>query len=348
MSEEIWKDVKGFEGRYQVSNLGRVRSLDMTWLAYNWKMQGYMECKRKGRTLKPLSGTNGYLKCCLRDGKRKEYHNIHRLVALSFIPNPCNFPCINHKDENKANNFVFINSDGTVDFEKSNLEWCTYKYNSNYGTRNDRLRKYSLNYVMRPIIQYDMNGKVINTFESLTEAENKTGISNISITGVCKGRRKSTHGYVFKYLNTDVSKRKMSKGYNKPLIAHAETLRKKVIQYNLEGKVVNTFNSIREACDKTGINWSCIHGTLSGKRNHTYGYIFKFEGSNPPKNKVMIKRPIREVIQYDLYGNIINTFNTIAETSRKTGINTRCIQGTLRGKRKSTHGYVFKFKDNNQ
>ena len=116
--EEIWKDVKGFEGRYQVSNLGRVRSLDFTWLAYNYKVCGYVECKRKGKILKPKTSYNGYLQVCLKISSKNHYKLLHRLVADAFIPNPNNLPTVNHKDEDKWNNRV------------DNLEWCTYKYNS--------------------------------------------------------------------------------------------------------------------------------------------------------------------------------------------------------------------------
>ena len=198
--EEIWKDIKGFEGRYQVSNMGRVRSLDMVLEGKNRNSPYTFEYQRSGKVLKPLKKRNGYYQVCLRHNGKAKYISIHRLVALAFIPNPNKLSCVNHKDEDKANNI------------ESNHEWCTQKYNSNYGTRNERLRKYAISNVMRPVVQYDMEGNVIDTFESLSDAENKTGISNINIGGVCKGRRKSTHGYVFKFLNHDAPKRKMSKG----------------------------------------------------------------------------------------------------------------------------------------
>ena len=262
---EIWKDIKGFEGRYQVSNMGRVRSLDMVLEGKNWQSSDPFEYQRSGKVLKPMKQRNGYYRVCLRHNSKAKYFIIHRLVALAFIPNPNKLPCINHKDEDKANNVV------------SNLEWCTHKYNSNYGTRNERLREYSISNVMRPVVQYDMEGKVIDTFESLSDAANKTGIPNADISGVCKGRRKTTHGYVFKFLNHDAPKRKISKEYNNPFIRHAETLRKKVVQYDLSGHIVDTFDSITEACNKTGISSWCIHGTLNAKRPHTHGYVFKFK-----------------------------------------------------------------------
>ena len=108
--EEIWKDIKGYEGLYQISNYGRIYSL------------------KKG-IIKRSSLNRGYV--CIRlykNGKGKPY-SVHRLVAKHFIPNPNNYPCVNHKDENPSNNCV------------SNLEWCTYSYNNTYGSRLERCAK---------------------------------------------------------------------------------------------------------------------------------------------------------------------------------------------------------------
>ena len=107
--EEVWKDIEGYEGLYEVSNFGRIKSL------------------RTGKIMKP-SINRGYLKCILQnDGKYKMYY-VHRLVIQTFIPNPDNLPEVNHKDEDKTNNKV------------DNLEWCDHKYNTNFGTRNEKIR----------------------------------------------------------------------------------------------------------------------------------------------------------------------------------------------------------------
>lgn len=122
--EEQWKDIKGYEGLYEVSNLGNVRSLDRTVK----RGQGYTI--KEGRVLTPFyEEKKGYYQVVLaKDGKAKTYR-VHRLVAVAFLENPNNYTDVNHKDEVKTNNNV------------DNLEWCTRKYNNNYGTKPERTRK---------------------------------------------------------------------------------------------------------------------------------------------------------------------------------------------------------------
>lgn len=116
MRKEYWRPVVGYDGLYMVSNLGRVKSLN------------YMHTGKE-HLLRLLKNGGGYLQVDLWNcGKMKRY-SVHRLVAMAFIPNPDNLPQVNHKDEDKLNNCV------------DNLEWCDGKYNSNYGTRNERISK---------------------------------------------------------------------------------------------------------------------------------------------------------------------------------------------------------------
>lgn len=122
---EFWKDIEGYEGLYQVSNLGRVRSLDR--VIQQIKFGGELSPQiYRGRVINPTIN-GGYYRCSLSKDNIKESKLIHRLVAEAFIPNPNNYPCVNHKDENKLNNVV------------ENLEWCTVQYNTNYGTSPERI-----------------------------------------------------------------------------------------------------------------------------------------------------------------------------------------------------------------
>lgn len=120
---EEWRPIEGYEGIYEVSNFGRVKNV------------------KKG-TIRKLGVTRGgYNDVILfKNGKFKNF-KVHRLVAKAFIPNPLNLPCVNHKDENKLNNYVCVNQDGSVDPEKSNLEWCDWRYNLHYGTALKRRGK---------------------------------------------------------------------------------------------------------------------------------------------------------------------------------------------------------------
>lgn len=118
---EIWKDITDYKGLYQISTLGRVRSVDRMR-----KSKHHGVSKVKGRILTPLIQDGYYLVTLCKDNKMKHFR-IHRLVAEAFITNPNNFPFINHIDEDKSNNKV------------ENLEWCTREYNNNYGHRNEKI-----------------------------------------------------------------------------------------------------------------------------------------------------------------------------------------------------------------
>ena len=173
--EEEWKDIKNYEGLYQVSNWGRVKSLG------NGKNYKY------GRILKQSKNGRGYLFVSLcKSGKKKNY-TIHRLVAETFIPNPDNLPQVNHKDENKNNNKV------------ENLEWCTPSYNSNYGTRNKRASEKKTNGKMsKSVIQYTLDGKFVKEWVSLHECS-RNGFHHQNIILCCRGEYKQYKGFKWKY-----------------------------------------------------------------------------------------------------------------------------------------------------
>ena len=166
---EDWKPIPGYEGLYEVSNWGRVRS-------FKWNSDG--------RILSPGKNNMGYYFVYLcKDGKAKG-HTIHRLVAQAFIQNPSNFPVVNHKDECKENNCV------------DNLEWCTQKYNISYGTGLQRMAEK----ISKPVVQLDKNGNFVAEYKSTQEASRVTGINHGNICCCCNHKSyKSAGGFIWIY-----------------------------------------------------------------------------------------------------------------------------------------------------
>lgn len=174
---EIWRDVKGYEGLYQVSTKGNVKSVR----GGRWKT-GKKDC------LTPVITETGYVHIRLsKDGKQKTY-SVHRLVAQTFIPNPFNLETVNHIDEDKTNNNV------------DNLEWMTMKENINYGSHNKRMASTLTNGPLSKMVnQYSVDDKLIKTFPSICEVRRVLGFATGNISKCCKGILKSAYGFKWKY-----------------------------------------------------------------------------------------------------------------------------------------------------
>ena len=193
--EEIWRDIKGFEGYYQVSNTGKMKSLERTVRSG----RGYRIIPEK--ILEGYPDKDGYLYVQLWKNCICKNCRINRLVAMAFIPNPDNLPEVNHKDENKQNNYV------------ENLEWCTTKYNCNYGTRTkmraEKLEgmkqsqetiKQRVEKTNKPVFSVDKESGLIMWWESASEAGRVLGIDNGTIGKCCKGKGyKSAGGFYWFY-----------------------------------------------------------------------------------------------------------------------------------------------------
>lgn len=183
---ENWRTITDTNGNYSVSDLGNVRRNEHYTEVTPGVFNHYKE-----RLLKPTTDASGYLVVKLQIGKHSIAKKIHRLVAEEFIPNPSDFPCVNHIDENRTNNSV------------KNLEWCTYKQNANHGTRNNRLREVS---GIR-VAQYTTDGKLIKIWDSLSQASSYFGCKSTSqIRRVCKKEkgRYSYKGFVWRYVDQKV------------------------------------------------------------------------------------------------------------------------------------------------
>jgi hypothetical protein len=188
--KEIWKDIKNFEGYYQVSNLGRIRSITRKVSVVNGSRT------TKGQILKPLKTKNGYYRIDLRLNQSHNYFLIHRLVAQTFIPNPNNYPYINHKDSNPLNNNV------------NNLEWCTQSYNIKYAYTNGNakptagcFKKGCIPHNLSKVAQYDKQGNLIEIYASVKLASKSINRTTTSIFYCLAGRTKSCGGYIWRYAN---------------------------------------------------------------------------------------------------------------------------------------------------
>lgn len=171
---EIWKDIVGYEGCYQVSNLGRVKSLN------------YLQ-KGKEQILKAQVVSCGYFAVTLSKEGKSKTHTIHRLVAKTFIDNPDNLPQVNHKDEDKTNNRV------------ENLEWCSAEYNVNYGSRTKRQSESQTNYpkFSKRVLCLE-TGKI---YPSTMQVQRELGFANTAISSACNGKLKQAYGFHWKYID---------------------------------------------------------------------------------------------------------------------------------------------------
>ena len=179
--KQIWKDIKGYEGLYQISNLGNVYSI------------------KNNKLLKLHISHKGYVVVCLYKNKKQHTQQIHRLIAQAFIPNPNNYPQINHIDGNKKNNQI------------NNLEWCTQSYNIKEAyrlglmprTRKSSFTKGHHKNVTISINQYDLQENFIKKWNSIVEASYQfNNISNnpsVNISGVLRNKRKTAFGYIWRY-----------------------------------------------------------------------------------------------------------------------------------------------------
>lgn len=335
--DEEWRDVVGYEGLYQVSNKGRVRSL-------NYRQ------KNETHIIRLCLNNKGYLMAGLtKDGHLKTIV-VHRLVAKAFIPNPNKLPQINHKDEVKTNN--------TVD----NLEWCTNKYNHDYGTHNERVglsntgkkrsqesiknykkcQDYKRDNYAKRILQYDLNGILIKEWRCAFDIEKDLGLSQNNIRTCCNYKAKTCGGFIWRY-RTEII----------PSVVHQvnnETMRP-VLQYDLDANYINEYPSINEAGRKTGILSQHIGKCCKGERKSAGKYIWKFKDDSREvkpyhsrNSKGETHHNAKAVLQLSINGEYIKEWGCISVASNELGINVNSICGCCRKRNKTAGGFVWRYK----
>ena len=178
MKNEEWRDVVGYEGLYQVSDQGRVKSLERK--VPKWDGERTV----KERILKPAPTKYGYLQLNLYAGGKQKALTVHRLVCEAFHENPDNKQEVNHINENKTDN------------RACNLEWCTRTENCNHGSRNERVAKAQ----SKPVAQYAQDGELIKVWPSTMEVGRQTGFSQGYISLAANGKHKQACGFIWKYI----------------------------------------------------------------------------------------------------------------------------------------------------
>ena len=190
---EIWRTAiyKGeiYEGLYKVSNLGKILSL-------NYRNTG------KAELMTPVDNGDGYLQVHLRKNGEDKTCKVHRLVAETFLENPENKPCVNHKiegEKGKTMNMVIFNTDGSINKEKTTIEWATYEENNNYATHNERVGKANTNGKRsKKVLQFSKSGEFIREWPSVMECS-RNGYDFRNVSACCLGKRKTAYGFRWEY-----------------------------------------------------------------------------------------------------------------------------------------------------
>ena len=234
-----WKPIEGYDGLYLISDTGKIFSA------------------KSEKILKTYTNRLGYERIELNINGVAKKHLVHRLVAEAFIPNPDNLPIINHKDENPRNNSV------------DNLEWCTYQYNTNYGTCIERRVENTVykhgeeNPNSKKVYQFDMDGNLLAEYVSVREAARITGLSDRSISKACVGSLKKYAEYVWSHDGT----------FHYDKVKHYKPRFGAIRQYDLQGNLIaeyNTLDEIREA----GFNPQHVNRVCRGERKTYMNFIF--------------------------------------------------------------------------
>lgn len=179
---EEWRDIRDYEGIYQISNFGRLRSLDREICITEKSGRAYKYLKR-GRIISP-GICRGYLNTTLCNGDMRKTQYVHRLVASAFLPNPENLPEINHKDRNPLNNRV------------ENLEWCSRYYNTHYDGAIERQHAT----IRKKVRQRTLDGKIVAEFPSVCDASKQTGVHKSLIAKVANGMFKQGKSFIWEFI----------------------------------------------------------------------------------------------------------------------------------------------------
>ena len=351
--KEIWKPVVGLESRYMISSLGRVKRLSYDIVD---KMGRHTHHKDKIMKVR-IGAQTGYPQVNLWVGEKSKPFTIHRLIAEAFIPNPNNYPCVNHIDENRANS-VF-----------GNLEWCTYGYNCMYGSarerRRDSLKRFYENHpefkktVKKrgntfKVNQYTLNGDLIKTYDGGIPEIRKTFGRSYGISSCVTHKNPTAYGFVWRYDGDPFSYE--YKKHHKPInrdVCKPLRHQKFVLQVDNDGNTIERFASVSAVGRKFGfdrhklsttkhingvIHIGNLHFIVEKKENEFIPIGRK--GPRPDQKG----RGAKPVLQISFDGKEIARYNSIIEAAesfgKKSGSDiTNCCRGNI----PSAYGYKWRY-----
>lgn len=301
---ETWKDIKGYEGMYRISNQGRV------FAAARYRNdRGFTS----PRIMKQSKNKGGYHYVILSKNDNQKLSYVHRLVATAFIPNPQNKSEVNHIDGNPSNNHV------------SNLEWCTRKENVEHSWNvlhhND----------VKSVHQYSLGGEYIASYRNAKIASETIGIATSEIYSCCNNKKKSADSYMWSYHK--VNKRE-------PYI-HAWL--KPCIVFDKFGNILGKYESIREASELYNVNEGQASHCCNGDRNMNMcgDYVFKF--LNDDDTEILISQINTQIKRTTVHGVLIKKYNNCIEASCDTNIPFVYILRNCNKKTKTCLGSIYSF-----
>lgn len=311
--QEIWKVYPDYDF-IEVSNLGRVRTKDRFVTYKNGTKHFY-----KGQVLKQWRDHYGYLYVQFYGNGKRVTLKVHRMVAITFIPNPNNYPQVNHIDCNRSNNVV------------SNLEWCTNQYNTAYREKYGKASS-------RPVFAVNVKTSEVLHFKSRGEAERKLNISHQDILAIIEGRENTVHGWWFTEDENEITEERIRE------IKACMRLRP-VTAVDLRAMKVMRFENRKEAACQLGISQSRISDALRGKCKTVKGFLFTEDEGEFTEEKIReIKVSVQlsgVVIAVNLDTLEVLIFDSQVNAGRQLGISPKNICNVLNGWQETTHRFLF-------
>lgn len=319
MDGEVWKMIDGCN-THQISNYGRVKSLERPLKNRGGSTRLSKTCILKERVY------TGYYKVSLFIEGKTKLVSVHRLVAKAFITNPNHYQIINHKNENKLDNRAI------------NLEWCTTKYNVNYGTGKSRSAMTRIETSGKRINQYTKDGELVMTYLSATVVEKQTGFSYRGVWSACTGRQLTFQGYIWRYEGDSFDKYPTKYDYS---------IRKKapcrpIVKYSMDGVLIKVYNNGIRELKKEYKSVESIYDCLCGKNHTAYEHIWRYKGDAMPAPIP----PKRQIIQYNLDYEIVAKHKSLIDATKYVkSKHSTPISNCLHGRVMTSLGYIWKYED---